>query len=149
LPPEILKQVMLKSEHPRTFCHKGTVHKSDNKSVLVAITAHSSCSGCHAEGACTMSGSEEKIIEVTGTYNVSPGDEVTVHMKRKSGYTAVILAYVIPLATIISSLIILILLKASELTAGLLSISMLIPYFIILFLFRRRINERFVFTLNS
>jgi positive regulator of sigma E activity len=140
---------MLKSDHPKTSCHKGIVQKSENKSVLVVITAQSACSGCHAEGICTLSGSEEKVIEVTGKYNVKPGDEVTVHMKQKSGYTAVLLAYLIPLATIITSLIILIFLKMSELTAGLLSIAMLIPYFFILFLFRKRINEKFIFTLNS
>ena len=140
---------MLKSYYPKTFCHKGIVQKSENKSVLVVITAQSACSGCHAEGVCTLSGSEEKVIEVTGTYNVKPGDEVTVHMKQKSGYTAVLLAYLIPLATIITSLIVLIVLKMSELTAGLLSIAMLIPYFAVLYIFRKRINERFVFTLNS
>jgi sigma-E factor negative regulatory protein RseC len=139
---------MLKSGHPKSFCHKGVVQKSENKSVLVAITAQTACSGCHAEGICTLSGSETKIIEVNGTYNVKAGDEVTVFMKQKSGYTAVLLAYLIPLVTIITSLIILISLKMSELTAGLLSIAMLIPYFSILFLFRKRINEKFVFTLN-
>jgi len=139
---------MLSSGQPNTFCHKGIVQKSENKSVLVIITAQTACSGCHAEGVCTLSGSEEKVIEVTGTYNVKPGDEVTVLMKQRSGYAAVLLAYLIPLATIISSLTILIVLKMSELTAGLLSIAMLIPYFAVLFFFRRQINERFVFTLN-
>jgi positive regulator of sigma E activity len=140
---------MLKSSQAKTFCHKGIVQKNENQSVLVVITAQSACSGCHAEGVCTLSGSEEKLIDVTGTYNVKPGDIVTVYMKQKSGYTAVLLAYLIPLATVITTLIILIVLKLSELTAGLLSIAMLIPYFTVLFFFRKRINERFVFTLNS
>jgi positive regulator of sigma E activity len=139
---------MLTSGHSKTFCHKGIVQKTENKSVLVSITAQTACSGCHAEGGCTLSGQEDKIIEVTGVYNVKPGDEVTVLMKQQTGYTAVLLAYIIPLATIIFSLIIFIMLKMSELTAGLLSITMLIPYFAILFLFRKRINERFIFTLN-
>ncbi len=124
---------MLNSGHPKTLCHKGIVQKSENKSVLVVIIAQTACSGCHAEGVCTLSGSAEKVIEVTGTYNVNPGDEVTVHMKQKSGYTAVILAYIIPLSIIISSLILLNVLRVSELTAGLFSIAMLIPYFAVLF----------------
>ncbi|MBK7710401.1 MAG: SoxR reducing system RseC family protein [Bacteroidales bacterium] len=124
------------------------VQKIENKSVLVVITAHSACSGCHAAEACTMTGKEEKIIEVKGLYNVKPGDEVTIFMKQSNGYLAVLLAYVIPLITILFSLIIFLTLKMPELTAGLLSLIMLIPYFTILYLFRNRINERFIFTLN-
>ncbi|MBK8883522.1 MAG: SoxR reducing system RseC family protein [Bacteroidales bacterium] len=134
--------------HHTTFCHKGIVQKIENKSVLVVITAHSACSGCHAAEACTMTGKEEKIIEVKGLYNVKPGDEVTIFMKQSNGYLAVLLAYVIPLVTILFSLIIFLTLKMPELTAGLLSLIMLIPYFTILYLFRNRINERFIFTLN-
>jgi sigma-E factor negative regulatory protein RseC len=139
---------MLTSAHPKTFCHKGTVQKTENNSVLVVITTHSACYGCHAEGACTLTGREEKVIEVTGSYDVKPGDEVTIVMKQTSGYAAVVLAYLIPLAIILFSLIILLMLKVSELTAGLLSITILIPYFTILYLIRNRINERFIFTLN-
>ncbi len=95
-----------------------------------------------------MTGKEEKIIEVKGLYNVKPGDEVTIFMKQSNGYLAVLLAYVIPLVTILFSLIIFLTLKMPELTAGLLSLIMLIPYFTILYLFRNRINERFIFTLN-
>lgn len=140
---------MLTSGHTKTFCHKGIVQKTENKSVLVVITAQSACSGCHAEEACTFTGKVEKVIEVTGSYNVKPGDEVTIFMKQTTGYTALVLAYLIPLATILFTLIILLMLKMSELTAGLLSITMLIPYFSILYLIRNRINERFIFSLNA
>lgn len=139
---------MSTSVHPKIICHKGRVQNTDNNSVRVLITAKSACSGCHAENGCTLSGTEEKVIEVSGIYNVKAGDEVTVYMKQSTGYTALLLAYVIPLVIVIFSLIILIMLKMQELTAGLLSIAMLIPYFTILFLFRKRINNNFIFTLN-
>lgn len=140
---------MFTSGNSRTICHKGTVIKNEYRSVLVSVTARSACSGCHAEGSCSLLGSEERVIELTGFHKVKPGDEVNVYMQQASGFSAVLLAYLLPLVVVILSVIILSLAGSSELAAGLLSIAMLIPYFSILFLFRKRINEKFIFTLTD
>jgi sigma-E factor negative regulatory protein RseC len=129
--------------------HEGIVQKTGDTSVFVAISSSTACSGCHAEGSCNMSGSEEKIIEVTGKYNVLPGDRVTILMKQSMGYVALFLGYLLPLISVIAVLITLIALGVSELTAGLLSLAILIPYYLILFVFRSRINEKFTLTLKS
>jgi sigma-E factor negative regulatory protein RseC len=139
---------MKNSDNPGTIHHTGVVQKVDNKTVTVIITAVSACSGCHAEGSCTLSGKEEKIVDVAGTYNVKPGDSVTVLMDLSMGYTALVLGYIFPLATVILSLLILISARVPELIAGLASLTFLIPYYIILWLFRKRINEKFTFTLK-
>jgi positive regulator of sigma E activity len=131
-----------------TIDHEGIVQKVEDKSVIVSISAVSACSGCHAEGSCTLSGKEEKIIEVHGSYNVRPGDTVTIMMKQSMGYAALVLGYLLPLISVILILIVLISLKVPELTAGLTSIAILIPYYFILFLFRKRINEKFTFMLK-
>ena len=140
---------MADSNLTNTIQHRGIVQKSDNNSVLVIIKAHTACSGCHAEGECAMSGMEEKVIEVTGSYTVKQGDDVTVHMNKSTGYKALLLAYLIPLLIIVTVLIILTLLKVPELTAGILSVAMLIPYFMALFLLRNRFKSRFSLTLND
>lgn len=132
-----------------TINHTGIVQKADNKSVIVRISAASACSGCHAEGSCTLSGKEEKIVEVSGSYNVKPGETVTVLMKQSMGYTALFLGYILPLIAVITILIILISVKVPELGAGIISISILIPYYMVLFFFRKRINEKFTFTLKT
>jgi positive regulator of sigma E activity len=129
--------------------HDGTVKGVDGNSVLVSITASSACSGCHAEGLCGLSGKEEKIVRVEGKYNVSQGDTVTILMEPLTGYKAVALSYLGPLIVIITSLIIFNSLSFNELTAGLISISLLVPYFLILYLFRKSINESFNFTLKT
>jgi len=128
--------------------HDGIVKKIDDKSVIVSISSSTACSGCHAEGSCNMSGIEEKIIEVTGRYEVRPGDKVTILMKQSSGFAALFLGYVLPLISVISVLITLIALQVSELFAGLISLFILIPYYLILFLFRKRVNEKFTFMLK-
>lgn len=140
---------MKKSGFYETIQHDGTVKKVDSNSVHVSITASSACSGCHAEGMCGISGKQEKIVDIKGRYNVSPGDTVTVLMEQSTGYKAVVLSYLIPIVIVIAGLITLSSLSASELTAGLVSISLLVPYFLILYLFRKRINRNFTFTLKT
>jgi len=140
---------MKNSNNNGTIDHKGIVQKTDNNSVTVCISAASACAGCHAEGSCTLSGKEEKIVEVSGNYNVKPGDNVTVLMKQSMGYVALFLGYILPLVAVIAILILLIYLKAPELVAGLVSIGILIPYYLILFSFRKRINNKFTFTLKA
>jgi sigma-E factor negative regulatory protein RseC len=140
---------MKRSGSHETIQHDGTVTKVDSNSVVVSITSSSACSGCHAEGMCRISGKQEKIVDIKGRYNVSPGDTVTVIMETSTGYKAVVLSYLIPLVIVITGMITLNSLSASELTAGLVSISLLVPYFLILYLFRKKINRSFTFTLKT
>jgi positive regulator of sigma E activity len=129
--------------------HEGTVLKIDKKSVFVCISSVSACSGCQAEGSCSISGQEEKIIEVSGSFNLKPGDKVTVLMKQSMGYAALLLGYLLPLISVIAVLIIAESFKVQELFAGLISISILIPYYLLLFIFRKRVNKKFTFSLKS
>jgi sigma-E factor negative regulatory protein RseC len=139
---------MPRSDSFGTIDHEGIVQKKDSKSVSVIITAVSACSGCHAEGSCTLSGKEEKIIDIEGSYDVIPGDKVTILMKQSMGYAALLLGYVFPVIAVILVLILMISLKVPELYAGLSSIAILIPYYIVLFFSRNGINKKFTFTLK-
>jgi positive regulator of sigma E activity len=129
--------------------HEGIVQSNENNKVSIAISSVSACSGCHAEGSCSMSGKEEKIIEVRGKYNVNPGDTVTILMKQSMGYAALFLGYLLPVIAVVAVLITLISLKIPELTSGIASLAILIPYYSILFFFRKNINEKFTFTLKA
>jgi len=131
-----------------TINHEGIVQKTGDKSVLISIISSSACSGCHAEGSCSMSGKEEKTIEVSGRYDVRPGDRVTILMKESMGYAALFLGYLLLLIILIISLIFFISLNIAELTAGLSSLAVLVPYYTLLWFFRKRINEKFTFTLK-
>jgi sigma-E factor negative regulatory protein RseC len=128
--------------------HDGIVQRNEGNAVIVSISSASACSGCHAEGSCSMSGKEEKIIEVHGKYNVKPGDLVTILMKQSMGYSAIFLGYVLPFILIITVLIAMVSLKVPELLSGLTSIAILIPYYIVLYSFRKRLNAKFTFTLK-
>jgi positive regulator of sigma E activity len=140
---------MTSSDKYESIEHEGVVKRTDSSSSTVIITTTSACSGCHAEGMCTLSGKEEKIIEVTGSYNLSPGDIVTVRMKKSMGYNALFLGYILPLIVVILTLILLISISVPEGWAGLGTILVLLPYYIILWLFRNRINSKFSFTIKT
>ncbi len=128
--------------------HEGIVYKTDADEVSVRITANPACSGCQAESFCSLSEKKEKIINVPGSYKISPGDHVMVQIKKEMGYTAVILGYIIPLAAVIVILVILTLFSFPEIAAGILSVSILLPYYLILYLMRKRIDKKFAFTLK-
>jgi len=138
---------MEKLSESNTINHIGIVQKSDNKSVTVIISAESACSGCHAEGSCSLFGKEEKIIEVKGYYDVKAGDTVNVIMNQSTGFTALFLGYMLPLIILIITLITFLSVRFPELISGLLSIASLLPYYLLLYFFRKRINDKFKFSL--
>lgn len=140
---------MSKLENTQCIEHDGIVEKSDSDHLTVRITSASACSGCHAEGTCTMSGKSEKLIDVAGSYNVSPGEKVTVLMKQSAGFTALFFGYVLPLILVLVILIILISASVAELTAGLSAIAVLIPYYGALWLFRDFIGKKFTFSIKA
>jgi sigma-E factor negative regulatory protein RseC len=139
---------MKKSGSHGTIQHAGTVKQVEDNSVLVSIISNSACSGCHAEGICNISGKEEKIISVRGRYNVFPGDNVTVEMNESMGMKAVVLSYIMPVFIIIAGLVVFSSLSISEAASGLAALSLLLPYFLILYIFRKNINRSFSFTLK-
>ena len=139
---------MQNSNYNSTIDHPGIVQNVDEKSVTVIIASETACSGCHAEGSCNISGKENKIIEVSGNYNVLPGDNVRILMKKSMGYKALLLGYLLPLVIVVGILIVLIASGVSESLAGSLAIATILPYYLILYIFRKQVNDQFTFTLK-
>jgi sigma-E factor negative regulatory protein RseC len=129
--------------------HEGMVQQADNNSVTVLLSPKTSCTGCQGKDSCNLSGKEDKIVIIPGYYNVKPGDNVTVSMKQSMGYFALFIGYLLPLFLVVSVLILLLSFSAGELLAGLLSLGILIPYYMILIVFRKGINNKFSFTLKT
>jgi sigma-E factor negative regulatory protein RseC len=139
----------MKPDANEVINHEGVVTRNSGGSVIVSISTKSACSGCHAKSSCSTFGTEEKLVEVKGNYNVNPGDNVNVMMSQSMGYTALTFGYVLPFVILMSMLITMIVFKMPELTAGLISISALIPYYLVLYCFRERLNNKFEFTLKA
>ncbi|MCY1722826.1 SoxR reducing system RseC family protein [Prolixibacteraceae bacterium Z1-6] len=132
------KQIITESD----IRHRGFVTKIKGTSLLVNIVSQSACSTCHAKGACTVADYQDKEIEVTEFHgNYKTGDEVTILFKQSKGFTAVIWGYVVPFFLVLLTLIATLEITGNELHAGLLSLAILIPYYITLYFFRDHLKK--------
>lgn len=128
----------------------GVVVSVTPEKVSVRIIARSACGSCTAKSLCGAGDIAEKIIEVkkpSGQYNV--GEQVVVSMSNGLGARATLFGYLFPFVLLIVSLITLDSLGVAELTNGLFSIGVLVPYFFVLWVLRKKFEKRFVFGIQS
>jgi len=130
--------------------HEGIIDHIENDAVFVRILSQSACSACHAKGTCSVSEMSEKLVEVRGNKNndFAVGETVNIILDSRLGNMAVIFGYVVPFLVLLVSLVI-----ASrfltDLWAGLLAIALLIPYFLLLFVFKDKLGEKFTFKVEK
>ncbi len=117
---------------------------------MVNIVNESACSACHAKGACNVSDFQDKEIEITDfSKNYKPGEEVTVVFQQSQGFTAVFWGYLFPFLLVLITLIITVSLTKNDLTGGLISLAILIPYYITLYFFRHLLKKVFKFEVEE
>ena len=118
--------------------------------LTVNIISQSACSSCHANGACSVSDVQDKEIEIYNFSNkYSPGQQVTIVFKESKGFTALFFGYVLPFILVLTTLITATSLDNNELVAGLLSLAILVPYYIIIHLFSHRFKKVFNFEIEE
>ncbi len=129
--------------------HKGTVIEIAENNIKVEIINKSMCAGCHAKGFCSAGDSKEKVIDVPYFNNgeFAVGDEVEVVMRRSMGFKAVWISYVIPLAILLIFLLTLQGWGFTELQAGGCALLAICLYYLVVYLFRGKISNKFVFTI--
>ena len=129
---------------------KGIVEGSGNGVVNVRISPASACSDCHSKASCSLFGTTEKILDVPAdTSEFRTGDRVGVTITESMGHKAIVLGYFLPFLVVLLSLIVFTLLKFKEWQAGLIALSTLIPYYIILYFSRSKLRKTFTFTLKK
>jgi len=132
------------------LCHRGTVERIDNQTIYVRIEQNGACKDCHVASSCLAVEKKEKIIEATDfTDNFSLQEEVIVSVRQAMGLSAVVLAYALPIVLVIVFVVVGIHVSGNEVIGGVGGLLVLIPYYFILFLFRKRIKKRFVFSLSK
>lgn len=130
--------------------HTGIISRIDKNLIQVLINQESACSGCHANGACSAADMAEKLIDVESsdaTYKV--GDKVILYGQSSMGLLAVLLAFILPFMIILLTLFILRYYVASEAISGIISLTTLIPYYIILSFFRKKMKSKFQFNISK
>ena len=129
--------------------HEGIVDHMTADAVFVRILSKSACAECHSKSMCSVSEMTEKLIEVKQKASgFDNGELVNVILDRSLGNKAVLLGYFIPFLLLIFTLIISSVFL-SELWAGLLSLAVLVPYYMVLFLLKDRLSKTFNFRIEK
>ena len=128
--------------------HRGVVEKNDSNNITVKITSQSACASCHAKSACSVFGSTDKFIDVYSSLKVEPGDEVMVIGSQGQGLKAAWLAYILPVILILATLSITFTVSGNEVLSALLSLGILVLYFLFLKMFNNRLKKTFSFKIQ-
>jgi sigma-E factor negative regulatory protein RseC len=139
------------SSASEVISHPGIVQSLDNGIARVKIQSVAACGSCTVKGACSMAEMEEKIIDIpitdTDTYTI--GEMVTVSMNPSLGNLAVVLGYLVPFILVLATLIVSIASGLNEGLAGLLSLAVLVPYYLIIHKNKKRLSKTFTFHIHS
>lgn len=125
--------------------HKGIVDRIEGDKVFVRVMQQSACAGCHAKGVCSSTDTKDHLIESSTKYSLRIGDSVSVSGAKQQGLKAVFWAYVMPFLLILMVLIIGNIWIKNEVISGLSALAVLVPYFMLLRLFRAKLESKFVF----
>jgi sigma-E factor negative regulatory protein RseC len=130
--------------------HKGRIESIDGNKINVNFLAMSGCASCHAKGVCSAADMQEKSVEVFDyTNQYTMGEEVNVILKQSLGFRALLLGYVLPFILVLFILIVLTAITDNEAIAGLSALSVLVPYYLILFLLKDKIRKKFTFAIHK
>lgn len=131
--------------------HEGTILEITPEFTTVEIIAQSACAACHARGLCGVADEKQKIIMVpTDPYgSYKEGDKVLVLLKKSMGMKAVWISYVIPLFILMILVLSLSSVTVHEVYAGLAGIGGVALYYLVIYLFRDRLANDFVFYIKE
>ena len=133
-----------------TISHEGIVTKITDDELEIKILAQSACAACHAKSACGMGEQAEKILSVPRPegQEFQLNQKVNVKMSIGQGNKAAVLAYLIPIILLLAVLFVCLGFGLGEGLSALISIVALIPYYIVLYLRRDRLKQKFEYTIN-
>jgi len=126
------------------------VQQIDGDCVFVRIEPQAACEACSARHSCRTVGKREKIISVENVpAGFAEGDAVVVAVQPSMGYKAVLFAFVIPFVLVLLTIFVLQATAMSEILVGALALSILFPYYLLLYLFRKQIQQQFRFCIRK
>ncbi len=131
--------------------HTGYVEEVSSGQIKVRILSESACASCHAKGVCTASDMKEKIIDAysNNVANLSPGQKVIIQGQKSLGLKASLIAYIIPFFLVFTTLFASYAITKNEGIAGIVSLVVLIPYFLLVKLYTPQLKKTFVFTIKE
>ena len=137
-------------KNTETISHEGIVAKITDDELEIKILAQSACAACHAKSACGMGEQAEKILTVPRPKGkeFALNQKVNVKMAIGQGNKAAVLAYLIPILLLLAVLFVCLGLGLNEGLSALIAIVALIPYYIILYLRRDKLKNKFLYIIE-
>ncbi|MCX4348215.1 MAG: SoxR reducing system RseC family protein [Alphaproteobacteria bacterium] len=134
-----------------TSLQQGTITAIRGQEVTVAINCKSSCLHCQIKNNCTIADSRLKDITLHApeTSHLHIGQKVTLAMDDRLGWLAVFFGYILPLIIVLTVLLATLAATSSDTMAAVLSLGALLPYYILLAVFRKKISRHFNFRIIS
>ena len=133
-----------------TIAHDGVIERVSGTRISVRFVAHSACSACHAKGVCSVSESADKEVDVQSNLpDLSVGDRVQVLLAEKLGFKAVWIGYGLPLILLLAVVFVTYALTGRDGLSALIGMGILIPYYGLVFLLRKRIARTMEFSLRK
>jgi len=123
----------------------------DGQRVTVQFVQNSACSSCHAKALCSGGSSEsaEKRV-VANSYGVpyQVGDKVKIIVAGGLAWSAVVIAFVVPLVLALVCLFVLVKMLGSEALGALGTLATLGIYYLVVWTQRNRLERKVEFTLQ-
>jgi len=117
----------------KSISHLGVISKISAETIEIAISESVHCTSCHVKSSCGLAETSTKIIRVPNNGKLfTLNESVRIVMTDNTGLKAVFFGYVFPflllfIVLFVSSIFI------KEWQAGLLSLFVLIPYYLLLY----------------
>ena len=127
--------------------HAGVVVSTNGNMAHVEIVQTSACSACKARNMCMSSESRQKEMDAVMLEPLHVGDRVEVEVRERLAWKAVLLAYIMPFVVMMAVIVILdFVTEWSEAIVGTLSLCAIALYYIVLSMFRHKLQKQFSFT---
>ena len=130
--------------------HSGIVESVAEGCVKVRILQTSACAACKVASHCNASDKKEKIVEVfcDDAASYQKGQEVRVTASKQVAANALLLGFGLPFLLLMLILIVTLKLSENEGVAAIAALASLVPYYLVLWLFKDRIRQRLAFALE-
>ena len=113
--------------------------------VRVQIVQQAACAACKAKSMCSASESKVKEIRAEMLEPMAVGERVEVAVQKRLGWKAVFLAFVLPFCLLMALVALLPRWIDSEAVVGTIAILSLAPYYLVLRLFNKRLEQQYRF----
>lgn len=139
-----LQKIGVKEE----ITHEAIVRQIEGNLVRCEIVQQAACSACKAKVMCTASESKVKEIDALMLEPMEVGDRVEVAVSKRLGWKAVLLAFVLPFCLLLGLVALLPRWIESEALVGTIAIASLAPYYVVLWLFRGKLEREYQFVVR-